>query len=141
MFITYNDLEDMRDSRKRSQINSYVNRGRKAIKVKEAQRQAQAVQWQSRHPIRSGKPIKIERDASSIEPGHVDKQRAQLSKELIYALLKKRHLPKLTLQYGLGGLRGDPFASLPIPPSQQIDWAFDFCMSMPAQYNPSDVPR
>ena len=127
MFITYNDLDDMRDSRKRSQINAYVNRGRKANKVKSAQRQARAVQWQS-HPIRAATPIKVESDPSTPGTEILDLRHPQISKEVIYALLRRRRQPKLAVQYGFGGLRKlDPFASFPVPQTEQIEWAADFC--------------
>ncbi len=128
MFITYNDLDDMRDSRKRSQINAFVNRGRKANKVKFAQRQARAVQWQSQHPIRSATPIKTESEASTPGTDIVGLGHPQTSRDLIHALLKKRHLPKLAVQYGPGGARKDPFASLPIPQTESIDRTTYFCM-------------
>ncbi len=127
MFITYNDLDDMRDSRKRSQINAFVNRGRKANKVKSAQKQARAVQWQSQHPIRAATAIKIESEESTPGTDVVDLRHPQISKEIIFALLKRRRLPKLALQYGLGGVRKDPFASFPVPQTEQIEWATDFC--------------
>jgi hypothetical protein len=128
MFITYNDLDDMRDSRKRSQINAFVNRGRKANRVKSAQRQAQqAVQWQARHPTRASTPIKTESEPSTPESDVVDIRSRQISKEIIYALLKRRRLSRAALQYEIGGFRKDPFASFPVPQTEQIDWATDFC--------------
>jgi hypothetical protein len=127
MFITYNDLDDMRDSRKRSQINAHVNRSRKANKVKTAQQQARAVQWQSRQPIRPATPLKTESETSTPGAGLVDIRRTRISKEIILALLAKRRPPRLALQYGLGGFRKDPFASLPVPQTEQVEWATDFC--------------
>ncbi|KAJ9608153.1 hypothetical protein H2200_007141 [Cladophialophora chaetospira] len=135
MFITYNDLDDMRDTRKRSQINAFVNRGRKANRVKSAQRQARAVQWQSQHPIRSATPIKIESELSTPNSDIVDFRHSEFSKEVINALLKRRRLPKFAIQYGLGGIRRDPFASFPITQTEQIDRATDFCEFPP----PRDV--
>ena len=120
MFITYNNLDDIRDSRKRSQINAYVNRGRKAIKVKAAQRQAQTVQF------RQVTPITTNSGSSTPRTDVVDPRNPQISKELIYALLRRRRLPKFILHSDLGDPRRDPFASFPIPQSEQIDWAADF---------------
>ncbi|KIW73758.1 hypothetical protein PV04_01851 [Phialophora macrospora] len=126
MFITYNDLDDMRDSRKRSQINAHVNRSRKVNKVRAAQQQARAVQWQSRQPIRSATPLKTESGASTPGAGLVDARRTRVSTEVIITLLEKRRLPRLGLQYGLGGFRNDPFASLPVRQTEQVEWATDF---------------
>ena len=127
MFITYNDLNDMRDTRKRSQINAFVNRSRKAIKVKSAQRQARAVQWQSQRATPSTATVKIKSEASTPGTDVIDFGNPHISKDLIFALLKKQRLPPLALQYGLGGLRRDPFASFPVPQTDQIEWAADFC--------------
>ncbi|EXJ63911.1 hypothetical protein A1O7_00246 [Cladophialophora yegresii CBS 114405] len=120
MFIIYNDLDDLRDARKRSQINAFVNRSRRANKVKTTQQQARAVQWQSRLPV------KIESELSTPGTDLVDIRQPRISKEVILALLKRRRLPRLALQHGPGGFRTDPFASLPIPQTEQVEWAFDF---------------
>ncbi|OCT53302.1 hypothetical protein CLCR_09997 [Cladophialophora carrionii] len=120
MFITYNDLDDLRDSRKRSQINAFVNRNRRANKVKAAQQQARAVQWKSRQPL------KVESEVSTPGTDLVDIRQSRISKEIIFALLKRRQLPRLELQHGPGGFRTDPFASLPIPQTEQVEWATDF---------------
>ena len=143
MFITYNDLDDMRDARKRSQINAFVNRGRKANKIKFAQNQARSVQWQqSRQTIRTSTPIKVESGKSISLQDVVDIQDPRRSEEILYALLKRRRLPKAALQYGLGGLRRDPFTSFPILQSGQVEWAADFCKSWCAKEstNASDAP-
>ncbi|OQV02734.1 Fungal specific transcription factor domain-containing protein [Cladophialophora immunda] len=139
MFITYNDLDDMRDARKRSQINAYVNRGRRVNKVKSStQRPSRPpLQWQARHPIRTSTPAKVEPELLAQAKHVADIRDPHVTEEIIYALLKRRRLPKLSLQYGLGGHRRDPFASFPIPQSGQVEWAADFFLQDYATMNAS----
>lgn len=127
MFITYNDLDDMRDTRKRSQINAFVNRGRKANKIKAAQRESRSIQWPTQQPIRTSAPINLESDASIPERRIVDIRDARIPREVILELLRRRRMSKITIQLTPGGHRKDPFASLPIPQSEQVEWATDFC--------------
>ncbi|EXJ72921.1 uncharacterized protein A1O5_04070 [Cladophialophora psammophila CBS 110553] len=139
MFITYNDLDDMRDSRKRSQINAYVNRGRRVNKVKSsAQRQSRPpLQWQARPPIRTSAPIKVEPELLEEAKDIANIREPRVTEEIIYALLKRRRLPRISLQHTLGGLRRDPFASFPIPQSGQVEWAADFFLQDYATMNAS----
>lgn len=127
MFITYNDLDDMRDTRKRSQINAFVNRGRKANKIKAAQRESRSIQWQSQHPIRTLTPTNLESAALIPERRIIDIRDARIPREVILELLRRRRMSKITIQLDPAGYRKDPFASFPIPQSEQVEWATDFC--------------
>ncbi|KAH0843504.1 hypothetical protein FOPE_08725 [Fonsecaea pedrosoi] len=142
MFITYNDLDDMRDARKRSQINAFVNRGRRVNRAKPSTPRSShpptAAQWHARHPIRTSTPVTVDSELlAQVENIGDGRDGQQVTDDIIYALLRRRRLPKLSVQYALGGHRRDPFASFPIPQTGQIEWAADFFLQDYAAMNAS----
>ncbi|KIY00344.1 uncharacterized protein Z520_04029 [Fonsecaea multimorphosa CBS 102226] len=139
MFISYSNLEDMRDARKRSQINAYVNRGRKVNKVKSsAQRHSRPpLEWQARRTARTSPPVEVEPESLAQAKDVADVQDPRHTEDSTSASQKRRRLPKLPLQYGPGGLRRDPFASFPIAQSGQVEWAVDFFLQDYATMNES----
>jgi hypothetical protein len=128
MFVTYKDLNDMRDGRKRSQINGFVNRGRKANRAKLLRQQERPLKWQARTAVRtSTTPTKLEPEALVGSNGVVAQRDVESADNALYGLMLRHRPSRHPLQYGLGGLRKNSFGCLPTAQTGQIEWATDFC--------------
>jgi hypothetical protein len=127
MFVTYKDLNDMRDGRKRSQINGFVNRGRKANRAKLMRQQERPLKWRARAAVRTSTPTKLEPDAPEDSNDATARPDLQSTDDALYGLMLRHRASRHPLQFGLGGLRKNSFGCLPTAQTGQVEWATDFC--------------
>jgi hypothetical protein len=127
-FITYNGLDDLRDTRKRAQINAHINSTRKEHRIRTSKRVSRPpLEWQLRPP--SPTLVKTEPDLSedpaSERPSSDNAEDA--SEALAVAVLTPKAEPLPPPQTLVDGYRRDPFTSFPVTQSGQVLWAADYC--------------
>ncbi|ETI22463.1 hypothetical protein G647_06538 [Cladophialophora carrionii CBS 160.54] len=137
-FITYHDLDDLRDRRKRAQINAYINSTRKEHRFRTSKRTSKPpLEWQ--HQPQNPALVKVEpglaEDSVIERPSSASAEDVDDAPSLPGRTYKAEALA--TPQTLLDGFRRDPFASFPVTQSGQVLWAADYFTRVYARDNAS----
>ncbi|OCT51555.1 hypothetical protein CLCR_08336 [Cladophialophora carrionii] len=126
-FITYHDLDDLRDTRKRAQINAYINSTRKEHRIRTSKRTSKPrLEWQHQPP----NPALVKVEPGLAEDSVIERPSSESAEDVDDAPSLTVWTPKAealaTPQTLLDGYRRDPFASFPVTQSGQVLWAADY---------------